>query len=180
MRTMEDTVRAAVSAMEEAGVQYVVVGGIATAAWGTVRTTMDVDVIVSLAEDEIEGFVSVLTKHGFRVNRDDIEAALEEKSHFTAMDPESGYHLDLKGSYSRHDASTLGRRREVLLDDLRVCVASPEDLLAMKLLMGSDRDLADAKAILIRQAGKLDMEYLEDLCRRLGVSDELRKIAEKI
>lgn len=48
----------------------------------------------------------------------------------------------------------------------------------MKLLMGNDRDLADAKAILIRRAGKLDMEYLRGLCERLGVSEELRRIAE--
>lgn len=178
MRTMEDTVRAAVTALEEAGIQYAVVGGVATAAWGTARTTMDIDIILSLVEDEIVDLVAALTGHGFRVSADDIRAALEEKSHFTATDLESGYHLDLKGSYDTHDDATLERRRDVRLDDMRVSVASPEDLLAMKLLMGSDRDLADAKAILIRRAGKLDMEYLRGLCERLGVSEELRRIAE--
>ena len=178
MRTMEDTVRAAVTALEEAGIQYVVVGGVATAAWGTARTTMDIDIILSLAKEEIEDLAAALTEHGFRVSGDDIRAALEEKSHFTATDLGSGYHLDLKGSYDTHDDATLERRRDVRLGDLRVSVASPEDLLAMKLLMGSDRDLADAKAILIRRAGKLDMEYLRGLCERLGVSEELRRIAE--
>jgi hypothetical protein len=175
---MEDTVRAAVTALEKAGIQYVVVGGVATAAWGTARTTMDIDIILSLAEDEIEGLLAALTEHGFRVSADDITEALRERSHFTATDLESGYHLVLKGSYDAHDDATLERRRDVRLGDLRVCVASPEDLLATKLLMGSERDLADAKAILIRRAGKLDMDYLRDLCERLGVSEELSGIAE--
>lgn len=129
MRTMEDTVRAAISALEEAGIRYAVVGGVATAAWGTARTTMDIDIILSLAEDEIEGLVFALTGHGFRISGDDIAIAPRERSHFTATDQESGYHLGLKGSYDKHDVATLERRRQVRLDDLRVWVAPPRTFL---------------------------------------------------
>lgn len=59
-------------------------------------------------------------------------------------------------------------------------IATAEDLIASKLLYGSEQDLKDAEAIYIRQFEKLDMKYLEKICKEMGVSRELAKLKRKL
>ena len=56
------------------------------------------------------------------------------------------------------------RARRVSLDDLTIPIASPEDMVVLKMLGGSARDLEDARSILRIQEGKLDLALLRRLC----------------
>ncbi len=53
-------------ALNDAGVKYVVVGGLATVLHGYARLTMDVDLIVDLAPEEAARAVGVLESLGFK------------------------------------------------------------------------------------------------------------------
>ncbi|MFQ6063836.1 MAG: hypothetical protein ACE5J9_11800 [Methanosarcinales archaeon] len=50
---------------------------------GNIRTTKDVDVIISLKIEKIKELVYALKKRNFSVREEDIKDALKEKSHFT-------------------------------------------------------------------------------------------------
>ena len=52
--------------------------------------------------------------------------------------------LGIKEIYGENDMITLKRRREVKLADYKFYVASPGDLIANKLLFGSEQDVKDA------------------------------------
>jgi hypothetical protein len=54
------------SALEEAGVRYLVAGGLAVAAHGHLRYTKDVDLVVQLIPDNIERAFTALNKLGYR------------------------------------------------------------------------------------------------------------------
>jgi hypothetical protein len=119
-------------------------------------------------------------KRDFSANKDDIKTALKEKSHFTIFDERSEYHIDAKGVYGKKERQSLLSKKAIQLEGVRVCVASPEDIIANKLLFGSEQDIKDAEGIYVRQKGKLDMKYLEERCEDIGVYDEFVEMKERI
>jgi hypothetical protein len=172
MRRIEEVIRAITKILGEEKVDYVIVGGIAVAAWGNIRTTRDVDIILFINEKDADGLEEALKKEKFSIQAGDIKDALKERSHFTIFDDLSEYYIDAKGIYNQNDRITLERRRKVSSAIFEFYVASPEDLIANKLLFGSEQDVKDAEGIYARQFENLDMAYLEERCERLEVYDE--------
>ncbi len=180
MRRIEEVIRAITKILEEEKVDYVIVGGIAVAAWGNIRTTRDVDIILFINEKDADALEGALKKEKFSIQAEDIRDALKERSHFTIFDDLSEYYMDAKGIYSENDRLTLKRRREVNLADFGFYIASPEDTIANKLLFGSDQDMRDAEGIYVRQFGNLDMAYLEERCKKLEVYDDFLRMKERV
>ncbi len=180
MRTIEDVVRGISEILLEAGVDYVIVGGVAVSGWGNVRTTRDVDIIMDLREKDIASLSDALKKEGFDVMADDIRDAMKEKGHFTIFDTRSDYHIDAKGCYGEKEKRSLKEKKAVDLWGIRIFIASPEDTIANKLVFGSEQDIRDAEGIYVRQMEKLDLNYLEEICRKMGVSGDLESLKQRV
>jgi hypothetical protein len=176
MRTLEETTKDIAKVLGKLGIDYVIVGGIAVAGWGNIRTTRDVDVIMALESGKVEDLVKAFKKGGFSVNERDIFDALKEKSHFTIFDDRSEYHVDAKGAYGERERRTLEAKKKTKIKGVNAYIASAEDTIANKLVFGSEQDLKDAEGIFIRQLGKLDMAYLGRICREMGVGKELARL----
>ena len=63
---MKNEVRRITTALNEASVRYVVVGGLAVVAHGYVRATMDVDLVIDLNRDNLVNALGALEGIGFR------------------------------------------------------------------------------------------------------------------
>jgi hypothetical protein len=63
---MKNEVRRITTALNEASVRYVAVGGLAVVAHGYVRATMDVDLVIDLDRDNLVNALGALEKIGFR------------------------------------------------------------------------------------------------------------------
>lgn len=61
-----DSIAAIVRAFEDAGVRYLVVGGLAVAAYGYLRFTKDLDVVLELVPDNVHAMFEALSKLGYR------------------------------------------------------------------------------------------------------------------
>jgi hypothetical protein len=179
MRTFEDMILDFVDVLGKMRVDYVIIGGVAVSSWGTPRTTGDLDVIAVIKMENIKKLCENLQNKGFSIDEEDIKSALEEKTHFTVFDQDSEYHVDVKGIYDKFDALTIKNRIAIDYCDHIMNMASAEDTLAHKLLFGGHQDMRDAESILLRQS-VIDMEYLEALCKELGILAELQAMKEKI
>lgn len=179
MRTFEKMILDFVDVLESMRINYVIVGGVAVSSWGNPRTTADLDVIVALEIENVEELCRNLHEVGFSVDRNDIEDSFKEKSHISVFDDHSRYHIDVKGVYNEFDALTIKNKVIISYEDHNLCIASAEDTLAHKLLFGGYQDMKDAESILLRQSN-LDTEYLEELCKKMGVLDELGALRKKI
>jgi len=166
--------------LNEEGAEYVVVGGLAVLFYGVPRTTMDIDIIITMDVDKTRRFVEFLNENDFFADEEDIKTAFVEKSHATIEDKTSMARLDIKGIYGENDRITLERRRRVSLADFAFYVASPEDTIANKLLFGSEQDVKDAEGIYARQFENMDMAYLEKRCERLGVYEEFLMMKRRV
>lgn len=137
--------------LAEAKVEFVVVGGLALNAWGVVRGTNDVDVVLATDTDNIKRIAEVAVSVGGHVQQGEallgtpfsIAAALADGRQ-VAIETDLG-RLDvvqgLDGVPSFEELRSRAREAEILGTAVWVC--SREDLRAMKLAAGRTRDLAD-------------------------------------
>ena len=162
------------------GLEYVLIGGIVVVAYGINRSTTDIDMIIRMRRDQIANFVKFLKGNGFLIDYEDMITALKERSHVSAHDETSIYRLDIKGVYSEMDRRTIERGVTVDFHGIRARIETPEDLIAAKLVFGSEQDVRDAEGVYVRQKKRLDMTYLEDACKRNGVLRELRAMVKRL
>ncbi|MFQ5888404.1 MAG: DUF6036 family nucleotidyltransferase [Candidatus Hydrothermarchaeales archaeon] len=180
MRSIDDILKLVCGFLNKERVDYVIVGGLAVIFHGIPRTTMDADIILQIKEDKMHKFIDFLKENRFFASLEDMRDAFSEKSHFTAEDKDSMIRLDIKGIYNKMDQQTFERRMDFVHKDTKIYLASPEDTIANKLVYGSEQDIRDAEGIYARQMGKLDLSYLERVCRDMGVADDLERLKKKI
>jgi hypothetical protein len=120
-----------------------------------------------------------LKENGFHADEYDMRAALKEKSHCTVEDKDTMFRLDIKGVYSEMDERALRNKRKVDLNDIAIWIATPEDTIVNKLVFAREQDIKDALGILVRQYDALDIGYLENTAKKIGVYDSLRELREK-
>jgi len=137
--------------LAEADVEFVVVGGLALNAWGVVRGTKDVDVVIATDSGNIKRVAAVAVAAGGHVQQGEallgtpvsIAAALAD-GHQVAIETDLG-RLDvvqgLDGVPSFGDLRSRAAETEILGSKVWVC--SRDDLRAMKRAAGRTRDLAD-------------------------------------
>lgn len=137
--------------LAEADVEFVVVGGLALNAWGVVRGTKDVDVVIATDPANIQRVAEVAVAAGGHVQQGEallgtpfsIAAALAGGEQ-VAIETDLG-RLDvlqgLDGVPSFGELRPAAVEAEILGSTVWVC--SREDLKAMKQAAGRTRDLAD-------------------------------------
>jgi predicted nucleotidyltransferase len=137
--------------LAEADVEFVVVGGLALNAWGVVRGTKDVDVVISKASDNVKRVAEVAVAAGGHVQRGEallgtpfsIAAALADGDQ-VAIETDLGRLDVVQGLDGVPDFEELRSRAveaEILGSTVWIC--SRNDLKAMKRAAGRTRDLAD-------------------------------------
>jgi len=137
-----------------------VVGGFAMVLYGIPRTTIDMDLMIDLEEENLRKFLQCMTGLGLRfrqpVNMEDVlnsewrEKASREKGALvlTLYNPDNPLEevdffiknpIDFEEAYRR--------RRVIRGDSLSVSVIHPEDLIRMKEMAGRDEDFMDVELL---------------------------------
>ena len=168
-------------ALEHCGLRYLVGGSLSSSLSGEPRSTLDVDLVVSMSDDDVRPFVNRLGDQ-FHVEPDSLRRAIRDRSSTNLIHYETSMKVDLfivGGSVL--DEQQMDRRQRVLVatdPDRHLYFYTPEDILLQKLNWYrkgdevSDRQWRDILGIVLVQTA-LDEEYLRDGARRLGVIDLL-------
>jgi len=163
-------------------VRWYLFGAQAALMYGAARLTADVDVTVQLGDRETAELVRALEKAGFRLRVRDVGEFVARTRVLPFLHPRSGMPVDIVLAGPGLEELFFKRRRRRAVDGVPVPVASPEDIVVMKVLAGRGKDEDDAVAILAAQS-KLDLGWvrkmLDTLERALDQSD-LRPRFEKL
>lgn len=124
--------------------RYAVTGAIALGARGCVRTTLDLDLLVSA--DDLPSALEALRRAGF-------EGEEEVEPQYVLEDPDTGAAVDLLVGFGEPELTLLRGATRVQLAGIRPRVARREHLLLTYLYSNQPRHLGDFAAIV--QQGKV-------------------------
>lgn len=137
--------------LSEAGVEFVLVGGLAVNAWGVVRGTKDVDIVLAPDPENFERLAEVAVGASGHVQRGE---SFLSTPFSIAAELASGERVEIETDLGRLDIvqgldgvpgfeDLRSRSVETEILGVKVAVCAVEDLKAMKRVAGRTRDLAD-------------------------------------
>src|SRR5436190_8823306 len=173
VNSVEDMLRVVVEHLDAVQIPYMVVGSLASSAYGKARTTFDADIVIASAAPQLDQFISRIER-GFYVNRRTAQQAVAARSMFNIVDLTRGCKADLIVlSDEPFGQSEFARRRRSRVAEYEIWTASPEDIVLSKLnwsKMGdSERQYRDAFAVAAIQRDVLDLTYLRQWAIQLNV-----------
>ena len=167
----------AVAALEELGLGYAVVGGLAVGAWGVGRSTRDVDLYSDLPP----------------ARRGDVQRALEARGfHVPAMEPEltrfgvfrsrsaNGVFLDVFAAVGPLGEAILERRRRIDVGGRPLWLVAPDDLVILKAFSDRERDHEDVVSLAATLGDTLDLPYVRRWAKRLDESIGTSEVSERL
>jgi len=177
-----------IRALENLGIPYYIGGSVASSAFGAVRATMDVDVIVRFPPDAVARFVAQLGDH-YYVDADAIVEAIRLGRFSNLIHLTTALKIDLfcvKSSpyqdltFTRVQHLALGSRKQ----DVTFAFASPEDVILSKLMWfeqgerQASQQWRDVIGIL-RVQQNIDVPYMQSWSALLGVGELLGQVLEE-
>ncbi|MEM6275171.1 MAG: nucleotidyl transferase AbiEii/AbiGii toxin family protein [Myxococcota bacterium] len=166
---------------EDAGIDYMVVGSVASIVYGQPRMTHDMDLVIDAPGAAATRIAELFPDDEFYVPPIEVlRAEWVQKGQFNLIHHESGLKIDvIIRKSSEHAVEEFARRRRVpFIGDAKVVMASPEDVILKKLSYfregGSEKHLTDIRGILAE--ADLDQPYLERWLEALSLRREWDKI----
>lgn len=150
--------------LEDAGIPSVVIGGLATGAWGEPRLTRDADLKVLARRDERARLLQHLAD--FTPLHADPDEAFRRHGIAFFQDP-AGTRIDVMLAETSFDETAIGRAHGVEMPPgLLVRVCSAEDLIVYKMVSLRMQDRVDVEGIIRRQGDQIDDRYVEEWLRQ--------------
>ncbi|HTK27782.1 MAG TPA: hypothetical protein VL327_14555 [Pyrinomonadaceae bacterium] len=146
MAKLVDELKELVSAFESNGIEYALCGGLAMAAHGFVRATMDIDILIP--EESLEKAYQVGAEKGFDIRGLDIsfkERAVEIRR-ISKVVGEDVISLDLLLVTPQVEEIWKTREKIDFLGD-KLSIVSRDGLISMKRLAGRPQDLVDIERL---------------------------------
>lgn len=178
MDEFPDILRLVCTYLNDTNIDYVIVGGVAVMYHGVPRSTVDINFILRMDDEQISSFADFLNSKGFAASASDIRTTFHEESHSTSFYKDTLLRLDLQGVNSDFDRMTTDRAITVDLLGTSIRIGSAEDTLVNKILFQGEQDLRDALGILKRNPENLDFDYLRSTCLMLDIEDLLQDFLE--
>lgn len=141
-----DEAKSILAALDREGVEYVLVGAMAMAAQGLIRATRDLDFFVSPQPDNIERLKRALNAVFDDPSVDEISAEdlASEYPAITYVPPHGRYSLDILSRLGEAFRYEDLEWEEMVVEDIRVRLATPRMLYRMKKDTARPQDHVDA------------------------------------
>lgn len=143
--TLLEQLRAILAALDGAGIEYALVGGLAVAVWGAPRATQDIDLLVR--PESVDAIVAVIEPLGFRFRA--LPITFSDGMQLQRVSKiENGVLLTV--DLLLVDANlepTWASRRQIEVEGKPIWVISREALIQMKLAAGRTRDVQDVERL---------------------------------
>lgn len=169
-----------VDALEKSDAAYMLVGSFSSNFYGVPRSTKDADFVVQFQNKIGPEFIRLLgddfeaeAQLSFETNTGTYKQEIRHK--------QKSFKIEIFIlSADAHDQARFARKRQVELFDRKIWLPSPEDVVVTKLRWARGKDYDDIREVMSVQRGKLDWNYIEEWCKRLGKSAKLEELRRTI
>jgi len=159
MSRLEHALVAVARFLEQRHVPYMVIGGVANAVWGIPRTTLDVDLTIWIAEDQMASLITSLVQ-AFPARTGD-PIAFAKETRVLPLVTRDGVQIDVIVGQLPFEREAIQRAVPQDIHGVAVRVCRAEDLILHKLVSERPKDREDVRGIIQQQASRLDRAYLE-------------------
>ena len=161
--------------LEQAGIAYCLVGGLASIAYGRPRLTLDADVVLSIEPGQIGSLLGAFPPEDFYLPPAEVlhaEVQRESRGHFNIIHQHSALRADCylagRSELARWE---MQNRRRLPMGTGEAWFAPPESVIVNKLIFhregGSEKHLEDIRGML--NATTMDHSILAEWIGRLGL-----------
>lgn len=169
-------------ALERAGVEYAVVGSVASSFHGEPRMTRDIDVVARLSRADVPRLAAEFPEEDFYFDRDMLLESLKTRQPFNIIDLQTMWKADIILPKDAYTGEQLARRQRVEIAGVSVFVATAEDTIVAKLqwskLAESERQLRDAAGVVRVRGVQLNRSLVQQLVARFGLEAEWGRVLE--
>jgi len=162
--------------LEESKIPYMVTGSVGAILFGEPRLTNDMDVVVEMSTDAVSGLCRTFPPPDFYLPPAEvIRSEVDARRQFNLIHVGTGSEVDFIIRKDREFSQTeFSRRIRVpFSEQFQASSATPEDIILSKLEFDqsgeSEKHLDEIRGILRISENELDMRYLEDWARKLGL-----------
>lgn len=128
-----ETLRDFVDKAGRLGIEYMVTGSFAMSAYGEIRYTRDIDIVVRLDRKDLAQFASVFADK-YYVNDQSILRAVDRRSMFNVVNLHTGEKIDfILQKDTEFARMSFGRRRPAVVAEIEFWTSTIEDLMIAKL-----------------------------------------------
>ena len=180
----ERLIRKVIQTLEDAGIEYMITGSVASSLQGEPRSTHDIGLVVALQKATAQKLVEAFPSLDFYLSEPSILDAVDRGSMFNIIDAKEGDKIDFwMLTDEPFDQSRFSRKYAEDVMGFSIQVSSPEDTILAKLKWaqlsgGSEKQFADALRVYEVQYGKLDLDYLTDWAEALNVESALKRLQD--
>ncbi|MBN2181196.1 MAG: hypothetical protein JW715_04720 [Sedimentisphaerales bacterium] len=170
--------------LDDLKIDYAIGGSVASSLYGKVRFTQDVDITVAPFNDKTEELYDAL-KENFYISKEAMYRAVSNRDSFNIIHLEYAFKIDIfiQKSDEFHRLIFNRRKKVKLAESINYLfeIVSAEDIILLKLQWYqssgcvSDRQWSDVLGVLTVQAKSLDMNYLKNSAKKLGLGDIMQK-----
>jgi hypothetical protein len=167
--------------LEQANIPYMLTGSLASNFYAIPRMTRDIDLVVEIHSSKIDALVQIF-KDDFYIDKNSIIEAIKHESVFNIIHNVLIYKIDfIIRKNILYRTIEFQRRRQVQLNNARVWIVSPEDLIISKLFWAKDSfsemQLKDIKNLLL-VLKNLDKDYINEWVQTLGLKNIYSKVQD--
>lgn len=183
--SQQELLKKVADVLNDLGIDYMVSGSLVSSLQGEPRSTHDIDIVVAIHQSSAKPLVAAFPHPDYYLTEESILDALHTNGLFNLIDVNSGDKVDFWMLTDQpFDLSRFRRKRIEDVLGMRLAVSAPEDTILVKLHWaeksgGSEKHIIDALRVYEVQYGLLDLEYLRNWARTLGVSSLLDRIEEQ-
>jgi len=180
--SQQELLKHVVRVLGELKIEYMVTGSVVSSLQGEPRSTHDIDLVVHMNANSINALLAAFPANNFYLSEQAIQDALNHRTMFNLLDLAQGDKVDFWILTDEpFDQSRFHRKRVVEVLGLRLAISTPEDTILMKLRWaelsgGSLRQFNDALGVYEMQREILDLNYLNDWAKRLGVETSWNRL----
>lgn len=183
--SQQELLKKVIQALDDAGIQYLVTGSVASSLQGEPRSTHDIDLVVAIERMDAKKLLKAFPAPDFYLDEGSIMDALNRQGMFNLIDVNSGDKVDFWILTNEpFDLSRFARKYAEEVGGMQIIVSTPEDTILAKLRWaklsgGSEKQFTDALRVYEVQFKKLDMDYLHSWAEKLGVASMLQRLQEE-
>jgi hypothetical protein len=171
-QAIQQAFEALVGTLNDRGVRYAIVGGIATIQHTRVRTTDDIDALLAVPQLALPGLFEALRDRGFTA---DVPASIRELRDDGMTSIRYGNVLiDLMRPILPAYAHVLDRAIDAEVFGRCVRIGAAEGLIVMKVIAMRPQDEADVRSLLAAYGQSLDLHYVRAELSALMEADDPR------